>query len=62
MTFLHTGVMVWAVLESHPDHAVCLATLEDSTRPLINTHALAENFATLAGFYKVPPDIEILTP
>jgi len=56
MTFLDTGIMVGAVLESHPDHEVCLAALEDSARPFTNAHALAEAFATLTGFYKVPTD------
>jgi predicted nucleic acid-binding protein len=56
MTFLDTGIMVGAVLESHPDHEVCLAALEDSSRPFTNAHALAEAFATLTGFYKVPTD------
>ena len=56
MTFLDTGILVGAVLESHPEHAVCLAALEDSARPFTNAHALAETFATLTGFYKVPVD------
>src|SRR5438874_8887890 len=54
MTFLDTGIMVGAVLRSHPEHALCLAALEDSARPFSNSHALAETFATLTGFYKVP--------
>jgi predicted nucleic acid-binding protein len=57
MTFLDTGIMVGAVLESHPEHQLCLAALEDSTRPFTNAHALAETFATLTGFYKVPTDV-----
>ena len=48
--------MVGAVLKSHPEHEVCLAALEDSARPFTNAHALAESFATLTGFYKVPTD------
>jgi predicted nucleic acid-binding protein len=56
MTFLDTGILVGAVLKSHPEHAVCLAALEDSLRPFTNAHALAETFATLTGFYKVPTD------
>jgi predicted nucleic acid-binding protein len=56
MTFLDTGIMVGAVLKSHPEHAACLAALEDSPRPFSNAHALAETFATLTGFYKVPVD------
>lgn len=56
MTFLDTGIMVGAVLKSHPEHEVCLAALEDSTRPFTNAHALAETFATLTGFYQVPTD------
>ena len=54
MTFLDTGIMVGAVLKSHAEHVACLAALEDSVRPFTNAHALAETFATLTGFYKVP--------
>lgn len=57
MTFLDTGIMVGAVLKSHPEHVGCLAALEDSMRPFTDAHALAETFATLTGFYKVPTDI-----
>ena len=53
MTFLDTGVMVGAVLKSHPQHAACVQALEDSADPFTNGHALAETFATLTGFYKV---------
>jgi predicted nucleic acid-binding protein len=56
MTFLDTGIMVGAVLKSHSEHVACLAALEDSKRPFTNAHALAESFATLTGFYKVPTD------
>ena len=56
MTFLDTGIMVGAVLKSHPEHLACLAALEVSVRPFTNTHAMAETFATLTGFYKVPTD------
>ncbi len=56
MTFLDTGIMVGAVLKSHPEHVVCLAALEDSVRPFTNAHAIAETFATLTGFYKLPTD------
>jgi len=57
MTFLDTGIMVGAVLKSHPEHLACLAALEVSVRPFTNTHAMAETFATLTGFYKVPTDV-----
>jgi predicted nucleic acid-binding protein len=57
MTFLDTGIMVGAVLKSHPEHRACLAALEDSVRPFTNAHAIAESFATLTGFYKVPTDV-----
>ena len=57
MTFLDTGILVGAVLKSHPEHAVCLAALEDSARPFTNAHALAETFATLTGIYKVPVEV-----
>src|SRR5512133_311688 len=56
MTFLDTGILVGAVLKSHPEHAACLSALEDSKRPFTNAHALAETFATLTGFYKVPTE------
>jgi len=56
MTFLDTGILVGAVLKSHPEHAACLAALEDSPRPFTDAHALAETFATLTGFYRVPTD------
>jgi len=56
MTFLDTGILVGALLKSHPEHEVCLAALEDSSRPFTNAHALAEAFATLTGFYRVPTD------
>jgi predicted nucleic acid-binding protein len=56
MTFLDTGIMVAAVLKSHPEHAACVETLEDSLRPFTNAHVMAETFATLTGFYKVPTE------
>ena len=56
MTFLDTGILVGAILEPHPEHAACLSALEDSKRPFTNAHALAETFATLTGFYKVPTE------
>jgi len=57
MTFLDTGIMVGAVLRSHPEHVTCLSALEDSVRPFTNAHALAETFATLTGFYRVPTEV-----
>lgn len=54
MTFLDTGILVGALLEKHPDHAGCLEALEESETPFTDAHALAETFATLTGFYKVP--------
>jgi predicted nucleic acid-binding protein len=54
MTFLDTGIMVGAVLESHPEHEACASALEGSDRPFTDAHALAETFSTLTGFYKVP--------
>ncbi len=57
MTFLDTGILVGAVLKSHPEHRVCISVLEDCPRPFTNSHALAESFATLTGFYKVPTNV-----
>jgi predicted nucleic acid-binding protein len=55
MTFLDTSTLVGAVLEQHAEHAACLSALE-LPKPFSNAHALAETFATLTGFYKVPTD------
>lgn len=57
MTFLDTGIMVGAVLRSHPEHEICLSALQDAGQPFTNAHALAESFATLTGFYKVPVEV-----
>ncbi len=54
MTFLDTGILVGAVLAHHPEHAACREALEGSDAPITDAHALAEAFATLTGFYKVP--------
>lgn len=56
MTFLDTGILVGALLATHNEHKVCVAALEEAERPFTNAHALAESFATLTGFYKVPSD------
>lgn len=55
MTFLDTSTLVGAVLEKHPQHETCLTALEQP-HPFSNAHALAETFATLTGFYKVPTE------
>lgn len=54
MTFLDTGILVGAVLELHPRHEACREGFELSRQPFTNAHAIAETFATLTGFYKVP--------
>jgi predicted nucleic acid-binding protein len=54
MTFLDTGILVGALIEKHPEHAACLEAVEHSESPFTDAHALAETFATLTGFYKVP--------
>lgn len=56
MTFLDTGVLVGAILENHPEHAACLEAMDNCPAPFTDAHALAECFATLTAFYKVPPD------
>ena len=56
MTFLDTSALVGAVLEEHPQHAACLRALETCADPISDAHALAETFATLTGFYKVPAE------
>lgn len=55
MTFVDTGILVGALLEKHPEHAACLEALDRSAAPFTDAHALAETFATLTGFYQVPP-------
>ena len=42
------------MLERHPEHAHCRAALENAADAFTDAHALAETFATLTGFYKVP--------
>jgi len=54
MTFLDTSTLVGALLERHPQHAACLRALREAANPVTDAHALAEAFATLTGFYKVP--------
>jgi predicted nucleic acid-binding protein len=54
MTFLDTGILVGALLENHPEHEPCMEALQESDAPFTDAHALAETFATLTGFYKVP--------
>ena len=56
MTFLDTGILVASVLATHDEHGACLAALEECDRPFTNAHVMAESFATLTGFYKVPTD------
>ena len=56
MTFLDTSTLAGAVLEKHPQHTSCLRALEESHDPITDGHALAETFATLTGFYKVPTE------
>jgi len=55
MTFLDTGILVGALLTKHPEHAQCMAAFEQFDHIFTDAHALAETFATLTGFYKVPP-------
>lgn len=54
MTFLDMGILVGALLGKHTEHAACRTALEESEAPFTDAHALAETFATLTGFYKVP--------
>lgn len=56
MTFLDTGILVGALLEKHPEHEQCVGAIEQFPDCFTNFHALAETFATLTGFYKVPTD------
>src|SRR5262245_10375146 len=56
MTFLDTGILVGALLEKHPGHHQCVDAFEQFDDCFTDAHALAETFATLTGFYKVPTD------
>src|SRR6516162_761974 len=56
MTFLDTSELVGAVLEKHPQHVACRRALEECSDGITDAHALAEAFATLTGFYKVPTE------
>jgi predicted nucleic acid-binding protein len=57
MTFLDTGILVGAVLQKHPEHKRCLSAFAQYRDCFTDAHALAESFATLTGFYKVPSDV-----
>jgi predicted nucleic acid-binding protein len=57
MTFLDTGILVGALLKTHPEHKVCRSAIDDSSEPFTDAHAVAETFATLTGFYKLPTDV-----
>jgi predicted nucleic acid-binding protein len=57
MTFLDTGILVGLLLAEHPEHKQCAAALEQFSDCFTNAHALAETFATLTGFYKVPTHV-----
>jgi predicted nucleic acid-binding protein len=57
MTFFDTGILVGAVLERHPEHASCVAAFRRFPDAFTDAHALAEMFATLTGFYRVPTEI-----
>ena len=56
MTFVDSGILVGAVLEKHPEHKQCQAALVEYRDGFTDAHSLAETFATLTGFYKVPTD------
>jgi predicted nucleic acid-binding protein len=53
-TFLDTGILVGALLLEHPEHASCAGTVSGERDVFTDLHCLAEVFATLTGFYKVP--------
>ena len=53
-TFVDTGILVAAVLAEHPEHDVCESLLSAEADIFTDAHCLAEVFATLSGFYKVP--------
>lgn len=57
MTFLDTGILVGLLLEEHPEHKQCAAAIEQFPDCFTDAHALAETFATLTSFYKVPTHI-----
>jgi predicted nucleic acid-binding protein len=56
MTFLDTSTLTGALLQDHPQHDSCRRAVEECASPISNSHALAETFATLTGFYKVPTE------
>jgi predicted nucleic acid-binding protein len=57
MTFLDTGILVGVLLENHPEHEQCLAAVEQFQDCFTDAHALAETFAMLTGFYKIPTEV-----
>ena len=57
MTYLDTSLLVGVLLQSHPQHKECLALFEQTRERIACAHALAETFATLTAFYKVPNEV-----
>jgi predicted nucleic acid-binding protein len=53
--YLDTGILVRALLQSHPQHQECIALV--SKQAVSSCHSLAETFNTLTGFFKVPNDV-----
>lgn len=52
MNYLDTSVLVPALAERHPNHAICLPLL--NSQSLTCTHSLAESFAVLTAIFKYP--------
>ncbi|PYK81036.1 MAG: hypothetical protein DME38_01230 [Verrucomicrobia bacterium] len=57
MTFLDTGILTGAVLVDHPEHEQCREAVVRFRDSFTDAHAMAETFATLTGFYKVPTEV-----
>lgn len=57
MTYFDTSALVAALLESHPQHKLCLAAFERDRDRITCAHTLAETFSTLTAFYKVPNEV-----
>ena len=56
MTFLDTGIIVGAVLQSHPEHEACLAALERFRAALHECAGASGGVRDSDRFYRVPSE------
>ena len=56
-SYCDSSILIGAILDRHPQHAVCMGLFDSWPQKFTCAHALAEIFGTLTGTYKIPNDI-----